>query len=103
LCEKKGYTPEEQARYDGFWDAVRIEKTILAEGLEKGEAIGLEKGEAIGLEKGEVIGLEKGEAIGEQKKAVVIALKMLKKSMSNKDISEMTGLSIQQIEELQKK
>ena len=53
LCEKKGFTPEEQARYDGFWDAVRIEKTIHAEGLEKGVAIGLEKGEAIGLEKGE--------------------------------------------------
>jgi len=95
LCERKGYTPEEQARYDGFWDMVRIEKTILAEGLEKGEAIGLEKG----LEKGEAIGLEKGE----HKKACSVALKALEMGMTIEDASKLSGLSIQQIEKLIKK
>jgi len=28
LCEEGAFTPEELARYDHFWDAVRIEKTI---------------------------------------------------------------------------
>ena len=28
LCERGAYTPEELARYDGYWDAVRIEKNI---------------------------------------------------------------------------
>jgi len=58
----------------------------------KGLAEGLEKGEAIGLEKGETIGLEKGK--------IEIALRMLKKGKSVEDISDTTGLSIQQIEEL---
>ena len=30
ICELGKYTPEELARYDGFWDGVRIEKTLLA-------------------------------------------------------------------------
>jgi predicted transposase/invertase (TIGR01784 family) len=127
ICERAAYTPEELARYDGFWDAVRIEKTIktgaLAEGeaiglekgeaiglekgeaigLEKGEAIGLEKGEAIGLEKGEAIGLEKGEAIGEQKKAFTVASKALEMGMSIEDVSNLTGLSKQHLENLKHK
>ena len=83
LCEEGAFTPEELARYEKFWDAIRVEKTVkisaeaiglekgkaigLEEGLEKGEAIGLEKGEAIGLEKGEAIGFEKGEVVGFEK------------------------------------
>jgi len=58
LCQRGAYTPEELARYDGYWDAVRIEKTLIAGAESKGRA----EGEAIGLEKGEAIGLEKGEA-----------------------------------------
>jgi predicted transposase/invertase (TIGR01784 family) len=54
------------------------------------------KGLAEGLEKGEAIGLEKGEL----NKAITIALKLLKKDMPVEEISDTTGLSIQQIEEL---
>ena len=39
---------------------------------------------------------------GEHKKAVAIALKMLHKGMSVEDVSDYTGLSIQQIQDLQK-
>jgi predicted transposase/invertase (TIGR01784 family) len=75
LCEAIGFTPEELAAYDAYWDWVRTEKTIregaLAKGLAEGEAIGLEKGlekgEAIGLKKGKAIGLKKGEALGIEK------------------------------------
>jgi predicted transposase/invertase (TIGR01784 family) len=41
-----------------------------------------------------------GEAIGEQKKAVNIAKKLLNKGMQIEDVSDATGLSKQQIEEL---
>jgi predicted transposase YdaD len=50
--------------------------------------------------KGEALGLEKGEAIGEQKKAVAIAKNLSKKGMSLEDISDATGLSIEQIKEI---
>ena len=117
LCEEGAFTPAELAAYDGFWDAVRLEKTALKgamnegeaigleKGLEKGEAIGLEKGleigEAIGLEKGlekgEAIGLEKGEAIGEQKNTKNIALKAIQMGMSLDEVIKLTGLTFEQI------
>jgi uncharacterized protein (DUF433 family) len=46
--------------------------------------------------------LEKGEAKGEYKKAISIALKMVKKGMSIEDIIEITGLTREQIEEILK-
>jgi len=79
LCERGAYTPEELARYDGYWDSIRIEKTLLA-----GAKI-------------------EGEAIGEHNKAVIIALKMMEKGMSIEDICDYTDLSKEQIEHLNKK
>jgi len=76
LCEEGAFTPEELALYEGYWDWVRIEKTIT-EGS-----------------------LARGLAMGEHKKACLIALKMLEKSMSIDDITDMTGLSNEQIEKL---
>jgi predicted transposase/invertase (TIGR01784 family) len=65
LCEEGAFTPAELAAYDGFWDAIRTEKTALRSeretGLAQGEAIGVEKG----LAQGEAIGVEKGLAQGE--------------------------------------
>jgi Uncharacterized conserved protein len=75
----------------------------LKKGLKKGKAIGMEKGlkkgKAIGMEEGKAIGIEKGKAIGEQKKALIIAKNLLKQGLSIEDISNATGLSIQQIED----
>ena len=90
LCQEAAFTAEELALYDAYWDAVRVEKTIRNSSLREGEAIGLEKGEAIGLEKGKM----------EEK--VEIALKLLEKGISVEDITDMTGLTKQQIEQLNK-
>ena len=73
LCEMGAFTPEELARYEAFWDMVRTEKTIR-EGS-----------------------LAKGIVEGEQKKALIIAKNLLKKGMSVEDVSEITGLSTQEI------
>ncbi|MCL2042372.1 MAG: Rpn family recombination-promoting nuclease/putative transposase [Bacteroidales bacterium] len=61
---------------------------------------GREKGEAIGIKKGEAIGIKKGEAIGEQKKAIVIAKKLLKSGMAKEDVMDATGLTVEQIEQI---
>ena len=64
LCEEAGFTAEELATYEAYWDMIRVEKTIregsLAEGRTEGEAVGLAKGRAEGLAKG----LAKGRAEG---------------------------------------
>ena len=59
-----------------------------AEGIAEGEAIGLAKGKA----EGEAIGLAKGKA--------EVVKNMLKLNMSKEIISESTGLSIKEIEEI---
>ena len=67
-------------------------KAGIEEGLEKGR----EEGEAIGLEKGEAIGLEKGE----KKKAFEIARQLKQTELSFMQIAQVTGLSLEEIEEL---
>jgi hypothetical protein len=86
----------------------------LTVATEKGIAIGEKKGIAIGEKKGIAIGEKKGIAIGEKKgraegkaegalaQAKESAMKMLKKNISLDDISEITGLSIEEIKSLKK-
>jgi predicted transposase/invertase (TIGR01784 family) len=89
------YTKEQLEAYDKRRIDVMTERGIINDALKKGEAIGLEKGE--------VIGIEKGEAIGEYNKAATITVKMAKKGASIAEISDMTGLSEQEIIEILKK
>ena len=90
--KKSAYTKEQLAVYDKWKIAAMTERSAINDALQKGEAIGLEKGEAIGL--------EKGEAIGEHKKAIIIAQNLIKKGILIEDVSDITGLSKKQIEEL---
>jgi predicted transposase/invertase (TIGR01784 family) len=55
-----------------------------------------------GKEAGINIGLEEGKSIGAQQKAMEDARNMLKKEYPTTDISEITGLPIEQVQELQK-
>ena len=47
-------------------------------------------------------GLQQGLQQGEEKKAIETATKMLKKNYPPSDISEITGLSLEKVQELQK-
>ena len=71
-------------------------------GREKGEKIGREQGEKIGREQGEKIGREQGEKIGRDAKAKEIVQKLLKKKMSLEEISEISGLTIAEIQGIEK-
>jgi predicted transposase/invertase (TIGR01784 family) len=89
--EKAAYTKEQLAAYDKYKIDIMSAQSMIDDAEEKGIA------------KGEEIGIAKGKAIGEaklQERETEIAIKMLKKGMSFEDVHEMTGLSIQQIEEL---
>ena len=63
------------------------------EGRKKGQKEGLEKGRVEGLEKGRQEGLEKGR----QERALEIARQMKAMGMSNEQIAQATGLSINKI------
>jgi len=80
LCEQAAFTPEELEQYEAYWDAIRIEKTVVNAALRKGEAIGLEKGET--------------------KKAIQIAQNLKSVGVAIDIIAQTTGLSINELNEI---
>ncbi len=79
-----------------------IYQEILLEGIAEGEARGLAKGEAKGISKGKAEGEAKGLTKGKAEEKNQIALKMLRSNVALELIAEFTGLTLKQIERLQK-
>ena len=63
---------------------------------------GYEEGKEEGIEEGRIEGRAEGIEEGSKQKAYEIAKKMLKKGNSIEDICDITGLSIEEIEQLSK-
>ena len=110
VLEESGFTPAQLQGYDDFWDAVRVERTIregaeergYAEGMAKGMAKGIEEGMAKGIEEGMAKGIEEGMAKGELQRSLAIAQKMKQSGVSDPQIMEFTGLTLEQIKSLGK-
>jgi predicted transposase YdaD len=91
-----------------YWESKGMIETAKEEGRMEGEKIGIEKGEKIGIEKGRVegekIGIEKGrvegEKIGEKKNTHKVTINAIKLGMSNEQISLLTGVSVEEIQEI---
>ena len=102
------FTDEELARYEAGLKALedRVDfKEMLEEGIARGRAEGLaegmEKGKAEGIAegmiKGKAEGIAEGKAEGIRENQLSTALKMLKFGMSVEEISEITGLTKEEI------
>lgn len=102
--EQSAFNDAQLLGYDEFWDAVRVEKTLvsdaLKEGMEKGLAEGMEKGMAEGRAEGLVEGQAKGRAEGERNKQIEIARKMKQAGMDAETIARLTGLATDEIDAL---
>jgi predicted transposase/invertase (TIGR01784 family) len=119
LLDYDRLSDEDKRAYDRAMDNRRSQQssiyTAKKEGLAEGEALGLRKGEAIGREKGEAIGREKGEAIGREKGEAIgrekgkeeaiteMVLNFWRKKLSAKDISELTNLPEEKIQDIVKR
>ena len=103
--EVSAYNDAQLLGYDDFWDAVRVEKTIvsdalrkgLEQGLEQGRAQGREQGREQGLEQGLEQGREQGREQGQAAERIKNARKMKAKGYPAEDIAEITGLSVGEI------
>ena len=93
LTEEAAYTEGELYYYEGYWDQVRREKTLMIDKYIEGEAKGRVKGKA----EGRAEGLAEGEARGIEK----IAINMLKANKPVDEIIAFTGLSKQTVAQLQ--
>ncbi|MDM8254514.1 hypothetical protein [Phocaeicola barnesiae] len=118
--EESAYSDAQLWGYDEFWDAVRVEKTLvsdaerkgmekgmakgiekgIAQGMEKGIAQGMEKGIAQGMEKGIAQGMEKGIAQGQSNERKETARRMKNDGIPPETIAKYTQLSIEEIEKL---
>lgn len=89
-------TEEDRMSYESSLKHKRDAESVYNSAIRSGEAMGLKKGLAEGLEKG----LAEGLAKGEHKQALESARKMLVKGYNKADVSDITGLSIEEIEKL---
>jgi predicted transposase YdaD len=84
--------------------AVVDERSLLSgwrdEGLKTGREEGIAKGIEIGREEGLMKGREEGLEEGDAKATARIAVHALKKGMSPEDVSEFTGLPLNEIHKL---
>jgi predicted transposase/invertase (TIGR01784 family) len=100
LVEKSAMTEAQLHAYDKFWMAVTDEAGFLEARYHRGMTEGLEKGRAEGMEKGLAQGMEKGRAEGVTKANREHACKMKALNMPDEMISQITGLSMDEIEKL---
>ena len=100
LVEKSAMTEAQLHAYDKFWMAVTDEAGFLEARFHRGMTEGLEKGRAEGMEKGLAQGMEKGRAEGVAKANREHACKMKALNMPDEMISQITGLSMDEIEKL---
>ena len=82
--------PEFQKYMSEEEDKRKIQNSLLSEAKEEG------------ISQGYTSGINDGISKGENKKSIEIAKNMLKKNMSIEDISDITGLSIEEINKLTK-
>ncbi len=67
---------------------------------QRGIALGEQRGIALGEQRGIALGEQRGIALGEQRGKQEIALNMLRSGMNIEQIAQLTGLDLQQIQDL---
>lgn len=108
LVQESAFSEGELQAYESYWDAVSVEKTLKVASYQEGKAEGLVEGKAEERAKGEAklreaearaetkLLEEKAKAFNEKK---VIAQKLLAQGLSKAAISEITGLTLDKINE----
>ncbi len=108
ILQVSAFTKEELYMYDKYWDAISTERTLISErtamaekkGLAKGLEKGIEQGLVQGIKKGIEQGIERGIEQGMQESKIEIARNLKKGGFDDHKIVELTGLNLNQIEDL---
>ncbi len=90
------FSPEERVAYEDSLKYYRDLKNVVDTSREEGVLEGIE----IGLEKGMEVGMEKGMEKGKEQKGFEIARRMKAKGIPEAEISDFTGLSLEEVREL---
>ena len=102
--EQSAFNDAQMMGYDEFWDAVRVENTIINDarkkGLKEGMEEGMKKGIEEGMKEGIKEGMKKGMKEGKREQQFQIAANLKQMGASLEFIAQATGLSIPDIEKL---
>ena len=105
--EESAFNDAQLWGYDDFWDAVRVEKTLVSDvqnkykegieqgikqGIEQGIEQGIKQGIKQGIEQGIKQGVEQGIEQGIEQGKIDTALRMLQKGYTVNDVCDITGL-----------
>ena len=104
VVEESAYTPEQLLGYDKFWDIIRTENTLynsgVRQGMEKGRLEGREEGRLEGMELGVQKGRKEGREEGQKDEKIANARKMKAYGLALEMISDITGLTIDEVRDL---
>ena len=100
VAEIAAFTKDERYDYEESLKNFRDMYNTISSAERKGRAEGRAEGEAIGIQKGRVEGRAEGRTEGEREATLRNAKKMKKKGISASDIADITGLPINEIENL---
>ena len=102
--EQSAFNDAQMMGYDEFWDAVRVENTIINDarkkGLKEGMEEGMKKGMKEGMKEGMKKGMKEGMKEGKREQQFQIAANLKQMGASLEFIAQATGLSIPDIEKL---
>lgn len=98
--EQSAFNDAQMMGYDEFWDAVRVENTIINDARKKGLKEGMEEGMKKGMKKGMEEGMKEGMKEGKREQQFQIASNLKQMGASLEFIAQATGLSIPDIEKL---
>ena len=100
--EKAAYSKAQLESYDKWKIAAMTERSALKDAKNEGLVEGLAEGEAIGLKKGKAEGMKEGKAEGKAESMVQVAKSLSKMGVSLSQITEATGLSESEINQILK-
>ena len=89
ICEEGAFTEAELAAYEKYWDAVRVERTLIADSKKKGR----EEGEAKGMAEGEAKGRAEGEAKGREETLIDFVRSCKRNGLTLELTQKLTNLS----------
>lgn len=106
--EESAFSDAQLWGYDDFWDAVRVENTLIsdavhkgmAQGMAQGMAKGMEQGMAQGMEQGMAKGMEQGEVQGRRNERLEMARRMKGDGLPIEVIAKYTQLTEEEIKEI---
>jgi flagellar biosynthesis/type III secretory pathway protein FliH len=93
ICEVGAFTEAELAAYEKYWDAVRVERTLIADSKKEGWT----EGKAEGIEEGKAEGIEEGKAEGRAEGLIDFVRSCKRNGLSLGKIQKITNLSEEKI------